>query len=258
MSRKNIGPLAEKCVREQLPIVEFTQWYEQEGQYINEGWGNVLGGAGLGAAAGAGLGSFIPGVGNIAGGLAGAGVGALAGGAKTLWDRYAQKRVGSGGDSRAASDTKQLSPKAQAQPNIDPNSAINQQRNMLKLQAQYKSARQADPLFQDLGTDIANNLASNGIDPKTFSDAVAKNAAGGASQEQAVEKTLQQLGIRKALFSANPYYAWNAKTSAYEWTTDDATKAMNRLVAISPNINLEEVIKFIKQDCVPQSMLLHL
>jgi len=235
MARNKINQLAEKCIKKQLPIVEFVEWYEKEGQYLTEGGMGNVGTYGL---VGAGLGSpFGP-----MGTLTGAGVGALAGGAKTLWDRYAQKRVGSGNDSRPASVKKDLTPQ---QPIIDPNSTINRERNMLKLQAQYKSAKQADPLFQDLGDDILNNLSSNGIDPKSFAAGVEKNMTGGIGQEQAVEKTLQDFGIRKSLWGANPHYAWNPKKSAYEWTKQDAINALNRLVEISPNIKLEEIINFI-------------
>jgi hypothetical protein len=79
---KHIDRLAEKCVRENIPIVEFTQWYEEEGQYLKEGfWGDV----GSGAAKGAGVGA-------LAGGLPGAGWGAAAGGAygagKYLYNKF--------------------------------------------------------------------------------------------------------------------------------------------------------------------------
>ncbi len=79
---KHIDHLAEKCVRENIPIVEFTQWYEEEGQYLKEGfWGDV----GSGAAKGAGVGA-------LAGGLPGAGWGAAAGGlygaGKSLYNTF--------------------------------------------------------------------------------------------------------------------------------------------------------------------------
>jgi hypothetical protein len=79
---KHIDRLAEKCVKENIPIVEFTQWYEEEGQYLKEGfWGDV----GSGAAKGAGVGA-------LAGGLPGAGWGAAAGGlygaGKSLYNTF--------------------------------------------------------------------------------------------------------------------------------------------------------------------------
>lgn len=77
---KNLDQLAEKCIREDVPIVEFVQWYEEEGQFFEGFWGDV----GSGALKGAG-------VGGLAGGLHGVGLGGLAGGAygagKYLYNR---------------------------------------------------------------------------------------------------------------------------------------------------------------------------
>lgn len=77
---KNLDQLAEKCIREEIPIVEFVQWYEEEGQFFEGFWGDV----GSGALKGAGIGG-------LAGGLHGVGVGGLAGGAygagKYLYNR---------------------------------------------------------------------------------------------------------------------------------------------------------------------------
>jgi len=83
---KHIDQLAEKCVREDIPIVEFVEWYEEEGQYLPEVWGNI----GAGAATGAGVGAMV-------GGLPGAAAGALAGGVygagKGLYDKWQKRRA---------------------------------------------------------------------------------------------------------------------------------------------------------------------
>lgn len=252
LAKKSLNQLAEKCVREQLPIIEFTLWYEEEGQHLGEGWKTNMG---LGAAAGAGIGgtigSVIPGVGTAAGGLAGAGIGALAGGAKSLWDRYGRSAP-------------QQAQQAQATPQagqFDPNNPMHQQRLAMQqaaqtrgqdqaaeqkikdLQAKYMAVKKQDPLFQDLGDDLLGNLAYNGVDPGSFSAAVQKNMGGGATQEQAVEKTLIELGIRTR---GNTNYAWNPSKSAYECTKQDAISALNRLVELNPNINLDEVITVVR------------
>lgn len=83
MFKKSIDHIAARCVREQLPIVEFVEWYEEEGQYqegIMGSTGAGMGaGAGWGAGIGAGVGSLIPGLGTGLGAGVGAGVGAGAG-----------------------------------------------------------------------------------------------------------------------------------------------------------------------------------
>lgn len=251
LARKSLDQLAEKCVREQLPIVEFTQWYEAEGQYLGEGWKTNMG---LGAAAGAGIGgtigSFIPGVGTAAGGLAGAGLGALAGGAKSLWDKYgrsvpqqaqaAQAQPEEGG--RYAQQRQKLRNDAEARGRDQANAQAAQQQQQQLTQA-YQQAKQVDPLFQDLGPEVIGNLVHNGISPTQVAQAVKQNMAGGGNQEQAVVQALQHLGIRTR---AGGHYAWNAGRSAYEWTKQDALNALNRLVELTPSINMDEVITVVR------------
>jgi hypothetical protein len=95
MFAKTIDQLAERCVREQLPIVEFVQWYEEEGQYLDEQ--SFFGDVGRHAASwggyGAGAGA-LSGLGAIPLGLGGAALGGLYGGAKNLINRYSQPRPG--------------------------------------------------------------------------------------------------------------------------------------------------------------------
>lgn len=228
MSGKNVDQLAERCVREQIPIVEFVQWYEAEGQHLQEGW---MGNVGLGGLAGAGIGSAL---GGPVGTLAGAGIGAALGAGKTLWDRYAQKRVGTGPDSRFAANKKDI---PQRQP-----MKLSNERQALQLMVQYKAAKRQDPLFQDLGNHILGNLAWNGIAPKDFAAAVENQMKTSKSQEEAVEKALQAVGIRK---DQDTMYKWNASNSAYEWTKEDIAFALARLTELSPNVNLEEVVNLV-------------
>lgn len=91
MFAKTLDQLAEKCIRENLPIVEFVQWYEEEGQYLDKvTQENVFGNMAQGALAGGGYGSFL----GPWGTAAGAGIGALYGAGKSLYDRYSQPRPG--------------------------------------------------------------------------------------------------------------------------------------------------------------------
>ncbi len=80
MFRKSLDNVAERCVREQLPIVEFVEWYMEEGQYQEGIMGNM---AGYGLA-GAGMGSWAGLPGAIAGGLGGAALGL----GKGIYDKF--------------------------------------------------------------------------------------------------------------------------------------------------------------------------
>jgi hypothetical protein len=83
MFKKSIDHIAARCVREQLPIVEFVEWYEEEGQY-QEG---IMGNMAMGGLAGAGLGSWLGAPGAIAGGIGGAAYGLGKGIYDTFKDR---------------------------------------------------------------------------------------------------------------------------------------------------------------------------
>lgn len=83
---KTLDQLAEKCVREKIPIVEFVDWYFTEGQYLE---GSFVGDTAMGALAGGGLGSYL----GPWGTLAGAGVGGLVGAGKHLYNRFAGGRT---------------------------------------------------------------------------------------------------------------------------------------------------------------------
>lgn len=97
---KQIETLAEECVRKQLPIVGFVEWYELEGQYLKEYdapldyqpnfWGSV----GSGAAAGAGVGAMTGGWGALPGAVGGG----LMGAGKYMWDKWRQKQMRKSGD----------------------------------------------------------------------------------------------------------------------------------------------------------------
>lgn len=80
MFRKSLDSVAARCEREQLPIVEFVEWYVEEGQYQEGFLGSTGAGAGWGAGIGAGLGSVVPGLGTGLGAGVGAGIGAGLGG----------------------------------------------------------------------------------------------------------------------------------------------------------------------------------
>jgi hypothetical protein len=80
MFKKSLDTIAARCEREQLPIVEFVEWYEEEGQYQENIFGNM---AGYGLA-GAGLGSWAGLPGAIAGGLGGAAYGL----GKGIYDKF--------------------------------------------------------------------------------------------------------------------------------------------------------------------------
>jgi hypothetical protein len=81
-------------LRERIPIVEFVQWYEEEGQFLVEQdtplqyQPSLLGNMGKYGAAGAGIGA---GFGGLPGAGIGAGLGALGGAGKYLWDKWKQK-----------------------------------------------------------------------------------------------------------------------------------------------------------------------
>jgi len=65
MSAKGLNRLAEKCVRKRIPIVEFVQWYEEEGQFLVEQDAplqyqpSLLGNMGKGALTGGGWGGAM-------------------------------------------------------------------------------------------------------------------------------------------------------------------------------------------------------
>lgn len=260
LSSKILDRLAEKCVRNNLPIVEFAQWYEEEGQFLEEGWKTNVGlgtaaGAGIGGTLGGTLGSFIPGLGTVAGGVAGAGVGAgvgaLAGVGKSLYDRYAQKRVGVGPDSRLASDTKDLTPEAPEAPEAPQpthpyakqQAAIRQhlqEKQPAKLMARFQDAAKQDSLIQSLGGSVMANLAHNGISPERFNKAFQANQAEISDETQAVIRTLNDFGIRNR---AGYPFQWNPKGLKYE----AAINALNKIAQISPNIKLEDVIDFLSR-----------
>lgn len=83
---KTLEQLAEKCVRDKLPIVEFVDWYFTEGQYLE---GSFVGDSAMGALAGGGLGSYL----GPWGTAAGLGIGGLVGAGKHLYDRFKGGRV---------------------------------------------------------------------------------------------------------------------------------------------------------------------
>lgn len=88
MFRKSIDGVAERCVREQLPIVEFVEWYMEEGQYQEGFLSNVGTGAGWGALAGSAVGSAVPFVGTGLGAGIGAGLGGLYGIGKGIYNKF--------------------------------------------------------------------------------------------------------------------------------------------------------------------------
>jgi len=84
---KNLENLAERCVKQQIPIVEFVNWYKEEGQYLDEAivegvLDSTLAGAGMGAGVGSYFGSPLAGAG------IGAGAGALYGLGKKAYDYF--------------------------------------------------------------------------------------------------------------------------------------------------------------------------
>lgn len=243
LSSKTIDQLAEKCVRDNLPIVEFVQWYEEEGQFLAEGW---MGNVGMGGLAGAGLGGAVAGPG---GALVGAGIGAGVGGLKSLYDRYAQKRVGVGSDSRFASDTKDLTPQGPqpTHPYAKQQAAMKQhlqQAQPAKLMARFQDAAKQDSLIQSLGGSVMANLAHNGISPERFNKAFQANQAEIGDEGQAVIRTLNDFGIKNR---AGAPFQWNPKGLRYETTKADAIKSLNKIAHISPNIKLEEVVDFLSR-----------
>lgn len=231
MLGKQIDRLAEKCVREKLPIVEFVQWYEEEGQYLNEG---AMGDIGWGGLAGAGVGSSLGPVGTLAGGAIGAGIGA----GKYLYNKFSQPRPGyektkqdainaltafakmspphakqlnamvnflsKGAGSPAGSPT--ASPSPAGSPTANPSSPLTLKRG-------YIGAGMKDPLIKDLGDDLIGNLSHNGISVDQFMKAFKANEPSFPSAEEAIAKTLTDLGIRNR---AGGYYAWNSAKSTFE------------------------------------------
>jgi hypothetical protein len=241
LSTKTLDRLAEKCVKGNLPIVEFAQWYEEEGQFLAEGW---MGNVGAGGLAGAGIGSLA----GPWGTLAGAGIGAGIGGIKSLYDRYAQKRVGVGADSRFASDTKDLTPQPPQSPQpthpyAKQQAAMRQhlqQAQPAKLMARFQDAAKQDSLMQSLGGSVMANLAHNGISPERFNKAFQANQAELGDETQAVIRTLNDFGIRNR---AGAPFQWNPKGLKYE----AAINALNKIAKISPNIKLEDVVDFLSR-----------
>lgn len=92
MLGKRIEYLAEKCAKQQIPIVEYVQWYEEEGQFLEyedrplDYQPSLMGNMGKWGLAGAGLGSVAGPMGSVAG----AGLGALGGVGKYMWDKGKQ------------------------------------------------------------------------------------------------------------------------------------------------------------------------
>lgn len=84
MFRKSIDGVADRCVREQLPIVEFVEWYVEEGQFQEGIMSNIGTGAGWGALAG----SAVPFIGSGIGAGVGAGLGGLYGIGKGIYNKF--------------------------------------------------------------------------------------------------------------------------------------------------------------------------
>lgn len=238
MFTKTLDRLAEKCVREKLPIVEFVNWYIEEGQHLSEAgfWGDVgksaLAGGGYGALAGSPFGM------GAAGALGGAALGGVYGGIKNVANRFGRGNYNT--TKQAALDALQkfaaLSPRHKA----DIDQMIN---NLNAIQPDggtaaggtppaaatasparapannivrgYIQAAMKDPLIKDLGKDLIGNLAHNGIPIEEFMKVLKGYEASTASGEEAVVKTLQALGIRNR---AGGHYAWNPTKSAFEHT----------------------------------------
>jgi len=241
MFTKTLDRLAERCVREKLPIVEFVDWYMEEGQHLSEAgfWGDVgksaLAGGGYGALAGSPFGM------GAAGALGGAALGGVYGGLKNVANRFGRGNYNT--TKQAALDALQkfaaLSPRHKA--DIDqmisnlsaiqpdggaasstpapttaskgstppPASAINIKRG-------YIAAAMKDPLIKDLGNDLIGNLAHNNIPIEQFMKILKTHEATTSSPEEAVVKTLQELGIRNR---AGGHYSWNPTKSAFEHTS---------------------------------------
>lgn len=89
MSNKNLDQMAAMLTRHKFPIVEFVEWYEQEGQHLDEAVvEGILGNMAAGGLAGAGLGGYLGPWGTAAGGA----VGALGGAAKSAYDYFSKPK----------------------------------------------------------------------------------------------------------------------------------------------------------------------
>jgi hypothetical protein len=238
MFTKTLDRLAEKCVREKLPIVEFVNWYIEEGQHLSEAgfWGDVgksaLAGGGYGALAGSPFGM------GGAGALGGAALGGIYGGIKNVANRFGRGNYNT--TKQAALDALQkfaaLSPrhKADIDQMINNLNAIQPDGGASTAAAPaaaaagtpppapannikrgYIAAAMKDPLIKDLGSELIGNLAHNNIPIEQFMKVLKTYETKTSSGEEAVVKTLQELGIRNR---AGGQYNWNPTKSAFEHT----------------------------------------
>jgi hypothetical protein len=225
---KQLDRLAEKCIRDNIPIVEFTNWYISEGQYLFEYdtplnyqpsfWGSVGSGAASGAGVGAGLGTLAGGQTGIGAGI-GAAAGGVMGAGKYFYDKLKQKRMRNGNFDQT---------KAQAADALNRLAAINpdSKGEIAKLVGELGklgggtggSAPAATPVNTPTATagtptsgdtNLDAELQNYGVNPNFFAghgmtktdwdNALAKHqpeySAGNISQTDMVSKTLNDLGI---------------------------------------------------------------